>query len=45
MLPEQRRARTNIRKLTLDTALMPSGLLGAVSLEVAAPQWGVGVVR
>ena len=31
--PDQRRTRTNIRKLTRDTPLMPSGLLGPVRLE------------
>ncbi|MFO1511853.1 MAG: glycosyl hydrolase [Verrucomicrobiota bacterium] len=30
--PEQRRTRTNIRKLTADTKLMPSGLLGPVQI-------------
>ena len=30
--PEQRRTKTNIRKLTKDTALMPSGLFGPVKL-------------
>lgn len=30
--PEQRRTRTNIRKLTADTVLMPSGLFGPVRL-------------
>jgi hypothetical protein len=33
--PDQRRTRTNVRKLTAQTALMPSGLLGPVALEVA----------
>ena len=33
--PEQRLTKTNIRKLTKDTALMPSGLLGPVTLQVA----------
>jgi hypothetical protein len=31
--PEQRLTKTNIRKLTKDTALMPSGLLGPVTLQ------------
>jgi hypothetical protein len=34
--PEQRRTRTNIRKLTSATPLMPSGLLGPVTLQAAA---------
>jgi hypothetical protein len=33
--PEQRRTRTNIRKLTRDTKLMESGLLGPVTLQTA----------
>ena len=33
--PEQRLTRTNIRKLTKDTQLMPSGLFGPVTLQVA----------
>lgn len=33
--PEQRLTRTNIRKLTKDTKLMESGLLGPVTLQVA----------
>jgi hypothetical protein len=32
--PEQRLTRTNIRKLTRETALMPSGLLGPVTLQI-----------
>lgn len=32
--PEQRRTRTNIRKLTSDTPLMASGLLGPVRVQV-----------
>ncbi len=35
--PEQRLTRTNIRKLTKDTALMPSGLLGPVRVLRAGP--------
>jgi hypothetical protein len=31
---DQRRTRTNIRKLTADTPLVPSGLLGPVTLQV-----------
>jgi hypothetical protein len=30
--PEQRRTRTNIRKFSADTPLMPSGLFGPVTL-------------
>ncbi len=33
--PERRLTRTNIRKLTADTALMPSGLLGPVTITSA----------
>jgi hypothetical protein len=33
--PEQRRTRTNIRKLTKDVQLMESGLLGPVTLRTA----------
>jgi hypothetical protein len=33
--PEQRRTRTNIRKLTKDTPLMDSGLLGPVTLQLS----------
>jgi hypothetical protein len=33
----ERRTRTNIQKLTKDTALMPSGLFGPVRVEIAAP--------
>ena len=35
--PEKRYTRTNIRKLTKDTPLMESGLLGPVRLLIAAP--------
>ncbi len=34
---EQRRTRTNVRTLTKETALMPSGLLGPVRLESGTP--------
>lgn len=33
--PEQRRTKTNIRKLTASTALVESGLMGPVTLQVA----------
>jgi hypothetical protein len=33
--PEKRFTKTNIRKLTKDTPLMPSGLFGPVTLRVA----------
>lgn len=33
--PEQRLTQTNVRKLTKDTALMPSGLLGPVTLQLS----------
>jgi hypothetical protein len=36
--PEQRRTRTNIRKLTADVPLMESGLLGPVILKVVIPE-------
>ncbi len=32
---DQRRTQTNIKRLTKDTALMPSGLLGPVMIEAA----------
>ena len=32
---DQRRTRTNIRKLTADTPLVPSGLLGPVTIHVS----------
>ena len=35
--PDQRRTRTNIRKLTKNTGLMESGLLGPVTLQTASP--------
>ncbi|MCU0787790.1 MAG: glycoside hydrolase [Verrucomicrobia bacterium] len=35
--PEQRRTRTNIRAITMDTALMPSGLLGPVVVQAGEP--------
>ena len=35
--PEKRLTRTNIRKLTKDTPLMPSGLLGPVTLQSIEP--------
>lgn len=35
--PEQRRTRTNIRKLTADTPLMRSGLFGPVRLQIQTP--------
>jgi hypothetical protein len=35
--PGQRLTRTNVRKLTKDTALMPSGLLGPVTLQSIEP--------
>jgi len=35
--PEKRRTRTNITRLTKDTPLEPSGLLGPVRLLAPAP--------
>ena len=35
--PEQRRTRTNIRKLTAETRLMESGLLGPVRILAETP--------
>ena len=35
--PGQRLTRTNVRKLTKDTALMPSGLLRPVTLQSIEP--------
>ncbi len=42
LVPEQRLTRTNIRKLTKDTKLMPSGLLGPVRLMSASDGHGGG---
>jgi hypothetical protein len=39
--PAKRLTRTNIRKLTKDTELMKSGLLGPVTLQVQGEQVGV----
>lgn len=39
--PDERLTRTNIRKLTKDTELMPSGLLGPVTFELPRPNRAV----